>query len=125
MKHLKQFESERLDLWGVDKEDIKMCFDSFIDDYQLQVIFGKKLHQFDVVDVNVETKDVKLGFQPYVRVRLIPRQKLSTYELSSVLSSEEFNESKLETQSRLSDYDLVIKNVEIEVLSIVFLIYKQ
>lgn len=125
MKHLKQFESERLDLWGVDKEDIKMCFDSFIDDYQLQVIFGKKLHQFDVVDVNVETKDVKLGFQPYVRVRLIPRQKLSPYELSSVLSSEEFNESKLETNSRLSDYDLVIKNVEIEVLSIVFLIYKQ
>ena len=125
MKHLKQFESERLDLWGVDKEDIKMCFDSFIDDYQLQVIFGKKLHQFDVVDVNVETKDVKLGFQPYVRVRLIPRQKLSTYELSSVLSSEEFNESKLETNARLSDYDLVIKNVEIEVLSIVFLIYKQ
>ena len=125
MKHLKQFESERLDLWGVDKEDIKMCFDSFIDDYQLQVIFGKKLHQFDVVDVNVETKDVKLGFQPYARVRLIPRQKLSPYELSSVLSSEEFNESKLETNARLSDYDLVIKNVEIEVLSIVFLIYKQ
>ena len=125
MKHLKQFESERLDLWGVDREDIKMCFDSFIDDYQLQVIFGKKLHQFDVVDVNVETKDVKLGFQPYVRVRLIPRQKLSPYELSSLLSSEEFNESKLETNARLSDYDLVIKNVEIEVLSIVFLIYKQ
>ena len=52
-------------------------------------------------------------------------EKLSTYELSSVLSSEEFNESKLETNARLSDYDLVIKNVEIEVLSIVFLIYKQ
>jgi len=125
MKHLKKFESERLEIWGVDKEDVKMCFDSFLDDYTLQVIFGKKLHQFDVVDVNVETKDVKLGFQPYVRVRLIPRVKLSAYELSSILSSTEFTDSKLETASRLSDYDLVIKNIEIEVSSIVFLIYKQ
>lgn len=125
MKHLKQFESERMDVFGCESSDIKECFDSFLDDYTLQVIFGKKLHQFDVMDVNVTSKDVKLGFQPYIRVRMIPRQKLSPYELSSVLSSYDFNESKLETQSRLSDYDLLIKNVEIEVSSIVFLIYKQ
>lgn len=125
MRYLKHFESERDEVFGCDKDDIKECFDSYLDDYTLQVIFGKKLHQFDVMDVNVTTKDVKLGFQPYIRVRMIPRQKLSPYELSSVLSSYDFDESKLETQSRLSDYDLVIKNVEIEVSSIVFLIYKQ
>lgn len=124
MKHLKKFESERYEVFGCDRDDVKECFDSYLDDFIINVVFGKKLHQFDLLDVDVTSGDVNLGFQPYIRVRLTPRVKKSGHDLFNYLSSEDFKESKLEVIGRLSEYDLEVKNVQIEVCSIIFLIYK-
>jgi hypothetical protein len=49
---------------------------------------------------------------------------MSSYDLFNYLNSDEFKESKLEVIGRLSEYDLEVKNVQIEVSSIIFLIYK-
>jgi hypothetical protein len=122
MIHLKKFESERSEVFGCDRDDVKECFDSYLDDFIINVVFGEKLHQFDFLYVT--SGDVSLGFQPYIRVRLTPRIKISQYDLSNYLNSDEFKESKLEVIGRLSEYDLEIKNVQIDFCSIIFLIYK-
>jgi hypothetical protein len=124
MRHLKKYESERQEVFGCDRDDVKECFDSYLDDFSINVVFGKKLHQFDVLDVNVTSGDISLGFQPYIRVRLTSRVKISPYDLFNYMNSDEFKESKLEVIGRLSEYDLEVKNVQIEVSSIIFLIYK-
>jgi hypothetical protein len=124
MIHLKKFESERSEVFGCDRDDVKECFDSYLDDFIINVVFGEKLHQFDFLYVDVTSGDVSLGFQPYIRVRLTPRIKISQYDLSNYLNSDEFKESKLEVIGRLSEYDLEMKNVQIDFCSIIFLIYK-
>lgn len=122
MKYLKFFE-DRTDIWNVDKDDIKEIFSDFIDDFRVSVVFGKKLHQFNVLDVNVTNQDIKLGFKPYIQVRLVSEDRQSPYTLSQYINSDEFLERQSEVVSKLDYYDLELVKVHVEVNSIIFLIY--
>jgi hypothetical protein len=122
MNHLKHFEN-REELWNVNRDDIKEIFSDFIDDFQVIVTFGKKLHQFNVPDTKITNQDIKLGFQPYIQVRLTSLGKTSPYQLSQYINSDEFLERQKEIISRLDYNDLIINKIYIEVSSIIFLIY--
>ncbi len=122
MKYLKSFEN-RTDIWNVDKDDVKEVFSDFIDDFRVSVVFGKKLHQFNVVDTNVTDQDIKLGFKPYIQVRLVSEDRPSPYILSQYINSDEFLERQSEIVSKLDYFDLELVKVYVEVNSIIFLIY--
>jgi len=124
MNHLKYFENKE-DIWNVDKDDIKETFIDFVDDFQIIVTFGKKLHQFNVIDTKITNQDIKLGFQPYIQVRLTSLNKTSPYQLSQYINSDDFLERQSEIVSRLDYYDLELVKVYIEVSSIIFLIYSK
>jgi|LauGreDrversion4_2_1035121.scaffolds.fasta_scaffold56313_3 hypothetical protein len=122
MKYLKYFEN-RKDFWNADREDVKEVFSDFIDDFRISVVFGKKLHQFNVVDTNITDQDIKLGFKPYIQVRLVSEDKSSPYSLSQYINSDEFLERQSEIVSKLDYLDLELVKVYVEVNSIIFLIY--
>ena len=122
MNHLKHFEN-REEVWNVNRDDIKETFSDFIDDFQIIVTFGKKLHQFNVLDTKVTNQDIKLGFKPYIQVRLTSLDKTSPYQLSQYINSDDFLERQSEIVSRLDYYDLELVKVYVEVNSIIFLIY--
>jgi len=122
MNHLKHFEN-REEIWNVDRDDIKEIFSDFIDDFQVIVTFGKKLHQFNVIDTKITNQDIKLGFQPYIQVRSTSLEKTSPYQLSQYINSDDFLERQSEIVSRLDYYDLELVKVYVEVSSIIFLIY--
>jgi len=124
MNHLKYFENKE-DIWNVDKDDIKETFIDFVDDFQIIVTFGKKLHQFNVIDTKITNQDIKLGFQPYVQVKLTSLNKTSPYQLSQYINSDDFLERQSEIVSRLDYYDLELAKVYVEVSSIIFLIYNK
>ena len=121
MKYLKSFEN-RTDIWNVEREDVMEVFSDFIDDFRVSVVFGKKLHQFNVVDTNVTDQDIKLGFKPYINVRLVLENKTSPYTLSQYINSDEFLERQTEIVSKLDYLDLELVKVYVEVNSIIFLI---
>ena len=122
MNHLKYFEG-REEVWNVNRDDIKEVFSDFIDDFQIIVTFGKKLHQFNILDTKVTNQDIKLGFKPYIQVRLTSLDKTSPYKLSQYINSDDFLERQSEIVSRLDYYDLELVKVYVEVNSIIFLIY--
>ena len=122
MNYLKYFEG-REEVWNVNRDDIKETFSDFIDDFQIIVTFGKKLHQFNVLDTKVTNQDIKLGFKPYIQVRLTSLDKTSPYQLSQYINSDDFLERQSELVSRLDYYDLELVKVYVEVNSIIFLIY--
>jgi hypothetical protein len=122
MKYLKYFEN-RKDFWNADREDVKEVFSDFIDDFRISVVFGKKLHQFNIVDTNITDQDIKLGFKPYIQVRLVSEDKSSPYSLSQYINSDEFLERQSEIVSKLDYFDLELVKVYVEVNSIIFLIY--
>ena len=122
MRYLKSFEN-RSDIWNVDRDDVMEVFSDFIDDFRVSVVFGKKLLQFNVVDTNVTDQDIKLGFKPYINVRLILEGKTSPYSLSQYINSDEFLERQAEIVSKLDYLDLELVKVYVEVNSIIFLIY--
>jgi len=122
MRYLKSFEN-RSDIWNVDRDDVMEVFSDFIDDFRVSVVFGKKLHQFNVVDTNVTDQDIKLGFKPYINVRLVLEGKTSPYSLSQYINSDEFLERQAEIVSKLDYLDLELVKVYVEVNSIIFLIY--
>jgi hypothetical protein len=122
MNHLKYFENKD-DIWNVDKDDIKETFIDFVDDFQIIVNFGKKLHQFNVIDTKITNQDIKLGFQPYIQVRLTSLNKTSPYQLSQYINSDDFLDRQSELVSRLDYYDLELVKVHVELSSIIFLIY--
>jgi hypothetical protein len=122
MKYLNYFES-REEVWNVNRDDIKETFSDFIDDFQIIITFGKKLHQFNVLDTKVTNQDIKLGFKPYIQVRLTSLDKTSPYRLSQYINSEDFLDRQSELVSRLDYYDLELVKVHVEVNSIIFLIY--
>ncbi len=122
MKYLKSFEN-RTDIWNVEREDVMEVFSDFIDDFRVSVVFGKKLHQFNVLDTNVTDQDIKLGFKPYINVRLVLEGKTSPYSLSQYINSDEFLERQAEIVSKLDYLDLELHKVYVEVSSIIFLIY--
>ena len=122
MNYLKYFEG-REEVWNVNRDDIKETFSDFIDDFQIIVTFGKKLHQFNVLDTKVTNQDIKLGFKPYIQVRLTSLDKTSPYQLSQYINSDDFLERQSEIVSRLDYYDLEFVKVYVEVNSIIFLIY--
>ena len=122
MKYLKYFEN-RKDFWNADREDVKEVFSDFIDDFRISVVFGKKLHQFNIVDTNITDQDIKLGFKPYIQVRLVSEDKSSPYSLSQYINSDEFLERQSEIVSKLDYLDLELVKVYVEVNSIIFLIY--
>ena len=122
MNYLKYFEG-REEVWNVNRDDIKETFSDFIDDFQIIVTFGKKLHQFNILDTKVTNQDIKLGFKPYIQVRLTSLDKTSPYQLSQYINSDDFLERQSELVSRLDYYDLELVKVYVEVNSIIFLIY--
>ena len=122
MKYLNYFES-REEVWNVNRDDIKETFSDFIDDFQIIITFGKKLHQFNVVDTKITNQDIKLGFKPYIQVRLTSLDKTSPYGLSQYINSDDFLDRQSELVSRLDYYDLELVKVYVEVNSIIFLIY--
>ncbi len=122
MRYLKSFEN-RSEIWNVDRDDVMEVFSDFIDDFRISVVFGKKLHQFNVVDTNVTDQDIKLGFKPYINVRLVLENKTSPYTLSQYINSDEFLERQTEIVSKLDYLDLELVKVYVEVNSIIFLIY--
>jgi hypothetical protein len=122
MRHLKFFEN-RKDIWNVDRDDVKEIFVDFIDDFQISVVFGKKLHQFSIVDTNITNQDIELGYVPYIRVRLSSLDKTSPYKLSQYINSDEFLDRQSEIVSKLDYYGLELVKVHVEVNSIIFLIY--
>ena len=122
MNYLKYFEG-REEVWNVNRDDIKETFSDFIDDFQIIVTFGKKLHQFNVLDTKVTNQDIKLGFKPYIQVRLTSLDKTSPYQLSQYINSDDFLERQSEIVSRLDYYDIELVKVYVEVNSIIFLIY--
>ena len=122
MNYLKYFEG-REEVWNVNRDDIKETFSDLIDDFQIIVTFGKKLHQFNVLDTKVTNQDIKLGFKPYIQVRLTSLDKTSPYQLSQYINSDDFLERQSEIVSRLDYYDLELVKVYVEVNSIIFLIY--
>jgi len=122
MNYLKYFEG-REEVWNVNRDDVKETFSDFIDDFQIIVTFGKKLHQFNVLDTKVTNQDIKLGFKPYIQVRLNSLDKTSPYQLSQYINSDDFLDRQSEIVSRLDYYDLELVKVYVEVNSIIFLIY--
>ena len=126
MKHLRHFESSE-ENWNVEREDILEIFSDFMDDFQVTCVFGKKLHQFNVIDVKITDQDIKLGFKYYSQVRLIPLDKKSPWQLSQYINSDEFIERQSEVVSKLDYYDLELHNVFVESTpsSILFLIYSK
>jgi hypothetical protein len=122
MNHLKHFEN-REEVWNVNRDDIKETFIDFVDDFQIIITFGKKLHQFNVIDTKVTNQDIKLGFKPYIQVRLTSLNKTIPYQLSQYINSDYFLERQSEIVSRLDYYDLELVKVYVEVSSIIFLIY--
>jgi len=131
MNHLKYFES-REQIWNVNKDDIKDIFIDLIDDFQIMVTFGKKLHQFNIIDNEITNQDtphdlrlIKLGFQPYIQVRLVNLIKTSPYRLNQYINSDDFLDRKSEIVARLNYHDLDLIKVHVDVSSIIFLIYKK
>jgi hypothetical protein len=126
MKYLKYFENNP-GIFNIEIEDIQEIFSDFIDDFQVTVVFGKKLHQFNIVDTKITDQDIKLGFKYYSQVRLIPLVKKTPYELSGYINSDEFLERQSEVVSKLDYYDLELHKVFIESTpsSILFLIYSK
>jgi len=126
MKYLRYFES-REENWNVERDDIIEIFSDFIDEFNVTVVFGKRLHQFDVVDVKITDQDIKLGFKYYSKVRLIPLDKKSPWELSQYINSNVFLERQSEVVSKLDYYDLELTEVFVESTpsSILFLIYSK
>lgn len=126
MKYLRYFES-REENWNVERDDIIEIFSDFIDEFNVTVVFGKRLHQFDVVDVKITDQDIKLGFKYYSKVRLIPLDKKSPWELSQYINSNVFLERQSEVVSKLDYYDLELTKVFVESTpsSILFLIYSK
>jgi len=126
MKYLRYFES-REENWNVERDDIIEIFSDFIDEFNVTVVFGKRLHQFDVVDVKITDQDIKLGFKYYSKVRLIPLDKKSPWELSQYINSNVFLERQSEVVSKLDYYDLELYKVFVESTpsSILFLIYSK
>ena len=122
MNYLKYFEG-REEVWNVNRDDIKEVFSDFIDDFQIIITFGKKLHQFNVLDTKVTNQDIKLGFKPYINVRLTSLDKTSPYRLSQYINSDDFLDRQSELVSRLDYYDIELVKVHVEVNSIIFLIY--
>lgn len=122
MNYLKYFEG-REEVWNVNRDDIKEVFSDFIDDFQIIITFGKKLHQFNILDTKVTNQDIKLGFKPYINVRLTSLDKTSPYRLSQYINSDDFLDRQSELVSRLDYYDLELVKVHVEVNSIIFLIY--
>jgi len=122
MNHLKNFES-REEIWNVNRDDIKETFIDFVDDFQIIITFGKKLHQFNVLDTKVTNQDIKLGFKPYIQVRLASLNKTSPYRLSQYINSDYFLDRQKEIVSKLDYFDLELHKVYVEVSSIIFLIY--
>lgn len=124
MKYLKLFEnSDTFESFGVNKDDVIECFDSFIDDFYITVNFCKKLHQFNVIDTKVTSQDIKLGFVPYIHVRMKSKDSTSGYYLHTYIHTDLFKNLKVELQSRLSMYNLILKDINIEANSLIFLIY--
>ncbi len=126
MKHLRHFESSK-ENWNVEREDILEIFSDFMDDFQVTCVFGKKLHQFNVIDVKITDQDINLGFKYYSQVRLIPLDKKSPWQLSQYINSDEFIERQSEVISKLAYYDLELNKVFVESTpsSILFLIYSK
>jgi hypothetical protein len=126
MKYLRYFESREED-WNVERDDIIEIFSDFIDEFNVTVVFGKRLHQFDVVDVKITDQDIKLGFKYYSKVRLIPLDKKSPWELSQYINSNVFLERQSEVVSKLDYYDLELNKVFVQSTpsSILFLIYSK
>ncbi len=126
MKYLRYFESSE-EIWNVERDDIIEIFSDFMDDFQVTCVFGKRLHQFNVVDVKITDQDIKLGFKYYSQVRLIPLNKKSPWELSQYINSDEFLERQSEIVSKLDYYDLELTKVFVESTpsSILFLIYSK
>jgi len=126
MKHLRHFESSE-ENWNVEREDILEIFSDFMDDFQVTCVFGKKLHQFNVIDVKITDQDINLGFKYYSQVRLIPLDKKSPWQLSQYINSDEFIERQSEVISKLDYYDLELYKVFVESTpsSILFLIYSK
>lgn len=122
MNYLRRFES-RNEIWNVEKADVAEIFSDFIDDFSVIVIFGKKLHQFNAVDTKITAGDIKLGFKPYIQVRLTHLNKTNSFGLSHYINEEDFLQRQSEIVSRLDYYDLELVKVHIEVNSIIFLIY--
>ena len=122
MNHLKHFEN-REEVWNVNRDDIKETFIDFVDDFQIIITFGKKLHQFNVIDTKVTNQDIKLGFQPYIQVRLTSLDKTSPYQLSQYINSDYFSDRQKEIVSKLDYFDLELAKIYVEVNSIIFLIY--
>jgi hypothetical protein len=118
------FESYKTEeVFGSTEDDIKEVFIDFIDDFQININFGKKLHQFNIVDTKVTNQDIKLGFKPYIQVRLSSIDSTSPYKLSGYINSDEFLERQSEIVSKLDYFDLELHKVYVEVSSIIFLIY--
>ena len=126
MKYLRYFESSE-EIWNVERDDIIEIFSDFMDDFQVTCVFGKRLHQFNVVDVKITDQDIKLGFKYYSQVRLIPLNKKSPWELSQYINSDDFLERQSEIASKLDYYDLELTKVFVESTpsSILFLIYSK
>lgn len=126
MKHLKKFENNERN-WNVERDDIIEIFSDFMDDFSVTCVFGKKLHQFNVVDIKITDQDINLGFKYYSQVRLIPLDKKSAWELSQYINSVEFIERQSEIVSKLDYYDLELHKVFVESTpsSILFLIYSK
>jgi len=118
------FESYKTEeVFGSTEDDIKEVFIDFIDDFQININFGKKLHQFNIVDTKVTNQDIKLGFKPYIQVRLSSIDSTSPYKLSGYINSDDFLERQSEIVSKLDYFDLELHKVYVEVSSIIFLIY--
>ena len=118
------FESYKTEeVFGSTEDDIKEVFIDFIDDFQININFGKKLHQFNIVDTKVTNQDIKLGFKPYIQVRLSSIDSTSPYRLSGYINSDDFLERQSEIVSKLDYFDLELHKVYVEVSSIIFLIY--
>ena len=126
MKYLRYFENSE-EIWNVERDDIIEIFSDFMDDFQVTCVFGKRLHQFNVVDVKITDQDIKLGFKYYSQVRLIPLNKKSPWELSQYINSDDFLERQSEIVSKLDYYDLELTKVFVESTpsSILFLIYSK
>ena len=128
MKYLRYFESNEQN-WNVERDDIIEIFSDFNDDFDVTVVFGKRLHQFNVIDVKITDQDINLGFKYYSQVRLIPFDKKNPWELSQYINSDEFLERQSEVVSKLDYYDLELTKVFVSVestpSSILFLIYSK
>jgi hypothetical protein len=124
MRLKKYFESYNTEeVFGANEDDIKDVFNDFIDDFNIHIAFCKKLHQFNIVDTKVTNQDIKLGFKPYIQVRLISLDTTNPTKLNGYINSDEFIERQKEIVSKLDYFDLELHRVYVEVSSIIFLIY--